>query len=450
MYNILQLLQRIGFLCLFVFFQEVRLSTLLKAERDNVSSRVSQSCQKDDSNNAPINEQEIGRIAQTLGQAYDQNGIQGVLNACDQEMSAISTTANIPYLVRDIHKNFSSSNQRRTITGIINGMMGWGCRCSTTIDQSTLEDTLFCWKLLDAVDNSHLSCWKPDIVTLSLAYTGVADSHPPEASAILARAKQLRRGDSEKEEKENITLNMPDAKNKELSSEHGFHILYDHADFFILNKPSGVSLPEIERVLRHHDIPLSDLNPDGSRGLVHRLDVGTSGCLILAKTNAMHAQLISQFFLRQVEKSYLALVACDNPKHGSSNKLPSSGIIDLSIDGRPSISYYEKMQTDDATSSSSLRPPKATILRIRTQQGRKHQVRIHCSKGLQRPILLDPLYGGQRIMYAINSNAMKQARAKRQFCLHADELSIPKWGVHVTAPMPLWWEQIIQDVEKIQ
>mmetsp|Transcript_13324 Transcript_13324/g.31995 ORF Transcript_13324/g.31995 Transcript_13324/m.31995 type:complete len:89 (+) Transcript_13324:269-535(+) len=55
-------------------------------------------------------------------------------------------------------------------------------------------------------------------------------------------------------------------------------------------------------------IQLSSINPDGPRGFVHRLDRGTSGCLIVAKTNQWYSQLLTQFFLRRVETSYIALV----------------------------------------------------------------------------------------------------------------------------------------------
>jgi 23S rRNA-/tRNA-specific pseudouridylate synthase len=159
----------------------------------------------------------------------------------------------------------------------------------------------------------------------------------------------------------------------------------------------------------------------------------------MAKTNSMHAKLISQFFLRQVDKSYIALVY--NPGQ-EGNPPRSSGVIDLPVGGRPATSHYTVVAADGQLAATK----STTMLRIRTQQGRKHQVRIHCSKGLQRPVLLDPLYGGERIMYTVDSQHMKQARANKQFCLHADQLFLPELKVRVTAPVPLWWNQIQREV----
>ena len=69
-------------------------------------------------------------------------------------------------------------------------------------------------------------------------------------------------------------------------------------------------------------------------------------------------------------------------------------------------------------------------------------MRIHCSKGLKRPIVLDPLYGGEQIMYHVHSNAMKEARAHKKFFLHADTVSLPMMGVNVEASVPHWWGEI--------
>jgi 23S rRNA pseudouridine1911/1915/1917 synthase len=203
-------------------------------------------------------------------------------------------------------------------------------------------------------------------------------------------------------------------------------------------------LSAIESALLQQGIALSDLNPDGSRGFVHRLDTGTSGCLIMAKTNSMHLKLISQFFLRQVHKSYVALLY--NPDDGI--ELPCSGIIDHRIDGRPAKSHYSILLPADDQACVAALGARVTRIQIETQQGRKHQVRVHCSKGLHRPILLDPLYGGERSMYLVDSSVMRQARANKQFCLHADQLSIPAMGVHVSATIPCWWDEIVDDINK--
>ena len=149
-----------------------------------------------------------------------------------------------------------------------------------------------------------------------------------------------------------------------------------------------------------------------------------------------HPTLDPIFFLRRVEKSYVALV------YTNSIPLPAAGTIKVPIDGLPAVSSFIVLERypDDLI----------TKIGVTTKQGRKHQVRIHCSKGLGAPILLDPLYGGESIMYQLpNDDACaKKCRAQQRFCLHADsltmipDLSIPK----VEAAIPEWWDGLIKDI----
>jgi 23S rRNA-/tRNA-specific pseudouridylate synthase len=166
---------------------------------------------------------------------------------------------------------------------------------------------------------------------------------------------------------------------------------------------------------------------------VHRLDRGTSGCLLVAKTTPWHARLMTQFFLRRVEKSYIALV------YTHDTTIPNEGQIDLPIDGRPAQSSFVVLERYGKL---------AAKLRVRTYQGRKHQVRIHCSRGLQAPIFLDPLYGGEAIMYHLSDDSScKECRARQQFCHHADALSMPDLDIHdIQAPLPDWWTPILEDI----
>ena len=89
-------------------------------------------------------------------------------------------------------------------------------------------------------------------------------------------------------------------------------------------------------------------------------------------------------------------------------------------------------------------------LRIVTAQGRKHQVRLHCSKGLKAPILLDPLYGGEAVLFQIKSPILHRLRVERKFCSHAESLVIPEFGVNAQAPIPDWWQEIVTEAQMQQ
>ena len=124
----------------------------------------------------------------------------------------------------------------------------------------------------------------------------------------------------------------------------------------------------------------------------------------------------------------------------------------VEIDGRPSKSKYRVQ-----ASCGSL----VKRIQVKTEQGRRHQVRLHCAQGLQTPILLDPLYGGRVIFSQLARKEddtvdavqrqqsrkqliarLSQHRSAQQFCLHADTLVIPSVGIRVEAPHPDWWQSL--------
>ncbi len=125
-------------------------------------------------------------------------------------------------------------------------------------------------------------------------------------------------------------------------------------------------------------------------GIVHRLDRATSGIMICAKTPEAHAWLQKQFSQRRVKKHYTAIIS------GVMN--PEQAIIDMPIErnpkkpqtfrvgsnGRPAVTAYDTVQSNDVYSMLSLRP----------ETGRTHQLRVHLTH-FKRPIVGDTLYGGQ-------------------------------------------------------
>jgi 23S rRNA-/tRNA-specific pseudouridylate synthase len=118
--------------------------------------------------------------------------------------------------------------------------------------------------------------------------------------------------------------------------------------------------------------------------------------------------------------------------------LPDYGTVDYAIDGRPARSTYQVL---DMLGTLAAR------IRMETFQGRTHQVRIHCARGLQAPIVLDRRYGGQEIMNRVKSPSFQKHHAQSQFCLHASTLSIPEFGVTVQAPVPNWWHNVMRELE---
>ena len=176
-------------------------------------------------------------------------------------------------------------------------------------------------------------------------------------------------------------------------------ILYEDADLIVLNKPAGLvvhpapghAADTLVNALLHHCADLQGIGGELRPGIVHRLDKDTSGVLVVAKNEAAVAALVAQFSSHSVRKEYLALV------WGTPKK--TSGTLDLPIGrhpvhrqkmaitakGRPALTRYETLSTG----------PLASLLRIRIETGRTHQIRVHMAH-LGHPVVGDTTYGRAR------------------------------------------------------
>jgi len=165
--------------------------------------------------------------------------------------------------------------------------------------------------------------------------------------------------------------------------------VYDDEYLCVVDKPSGMlSVPG--RSGRPSVVSLLREKWGGACEpfVVHRLDMATSGLLMVAKSAQMQRQLQQMFAGRQVEKTYIALL-----EEGQS---PAEGIIDLPL--RPDVlnrPYQIVDEKDGKPSVTSFRMLSADRIELHPLTGRTHQLRVHCAhqQGLSRPIKGDVLYG---------------------------------------------------------
>ena len=205
-------------------------------------------------------------------------------------------------------------------------------------------------------------------------------------------------------------------------------ILYEDSSVIALNKPAGLVVHAgagahsgtLVNRLVHHFATLSQVGGDLRPGIVHRLDRGTSGVLLVARTDAAHRALAAQFADRTTEKTYLALV------EGRVN--PDSGRITKPITRDPAHRTRMTARLDhgrDALTDYRVlrRFEKFTYLEIRIGTGRTHQIRAHLAS-IRHPVAGDKLYGAQT--------------AERIF-LHAWRIRFdsPATGERVTVEAPL-------------
>jgi 23S rRNA pseudouridine1911/1915/1917 synthase len=172
-------------------------------------------------------------------------------------------------------------------------------------------------------------------------------------------------------------------------------ILYQDERLLVISKPPGLVVHPTQ-AQRHGTlvsrlmgmgIPLSSGSEPDRPGIVHRLDAGTSGALVVAKDDATHAALRAMFAAHDVDRRYLALVrglvkdetfavdAALNRREGRTVLDPGGG-----VEARTEFSVKE-------------RHPRSTLVEARPQTGRTHQIRVHLSS-IGHPVLGDRAYGG--------------------------------------------------------
>jgi 23S rRNA pseudouridine1911/1915/1917 synthase len=179
-------------------------------------------------------------------------------------------------------------------------------------------------------------------------------------------------------------------------------------------------------------------------GIVHRLDRGTSGLLVVAKDDETHRALVRRFSSRRVEKEYLALV------HGVPRS--RSGEISATI-GRHPV-HRKKMSVDAPRGRSALTSwsreeafDGACLLRVRIHTGRTHQIRVHLAS-IGHPVAGDDTYGGTRPPSSRRPDARSALASLTRPALHAARLAFthPATGetVTFTSPLPADLEEVVR------
>jgi 23S rRNA pseudouridine1911/1915/1917 synthase len=227
---------------------------------------------------------------------------------------------------------------------------------------------------------------------------------------------------TEKREPEIVPLAVPE-----------LGIAYDDDDIVVVDKPAGVAAhpsvgwegPTVLGALAAAGFRIATTGAAERQGVVHRLDVGTSGLMVVAKSERAYTTLKRAFKEREVEKIYHAGV--------QGHPDPLAGTIDAPIGRHPSHSWKFAVVPsgkDSVTHYETIEAfPAASLLEIHLETGRTHQIRVHMAAH-RHPCVGDPLYGADPTLSA-------RLGLTRQW-LHAHELSF-------THPVSTEWVTFTSD-----
>jgi 23S rRNA pseudouridine1911/1915/1917 synthase len=216
-------------------------------------------------------------------------------------------------------------------------------------------------------------------------------------------------------------------------------ILYNDADLLVIDKPAGMvvhpaaghATGTLVNVLLHHVKDLSGIGGTERPGIVHRLDRGTSGVMVVAKNDRTHRALSAQFHDRLVRKEYLALV-WGLPKVGMRIEDP----LGRDPNHRQRMSGRARQGRSALTDIIAVEGLRGvSLVRVSIGTGRTHQIRVHLSEH-HHPLTGDDLYGGVKKQLPTHLAAL--AKLERPF-LHAAKLSFthPTDGRALTFEAPL-------------
>ena len=201
-------------------------------------------------------------------------------------------------------------------------------------------------------------------------------------------------------------------------------VLHEDSELLILDKPAGMTVHPgagqvggtlVNALVFHY--PSLKFLPRA--GLVHRLDKGTSGLLVVARTRAAHKALVEQMQARTICREYLCLV------HGT---VIAGGCVDAPIGrhprdrrrmavvagGREAVTHYRVSE----------RFSEHTLLKVRLETGRTHQVRVHMAH-IRRPVVGDAVYGGRRrVPPGAGAPVLTALREFSHQALHAQRLAL--------------------------
>jgi 23S rRNA pseudouridine1911/1915/1917 synthase len=236
-------------------------------------------------------------------------------------------------------------------------------------------------------------------------------------------------------------------------------ILFEDEHLIIVNKPAGLVVHPapghytgtLVNAILFHCPDLKGIGSEKRPGIVHRLDMGTSGIMVVAKDQATHEGLVSLFSVHDIERKYEALVA-GHPRdltgtittmigRHPANRLKMSTKVKI---GKKATTHFKTIKTFNS----------ASLIELKLQTGRTHQIRVHMSEILKTPILCDSVYGSEVHLRRLPDELGMQLKNYPYQLLHAKQLGfvhpITKAALHFSAPAPAIFQEALTSLSDAQ
>lgn len=240
-----------------------------------------------------------------------------------------------------------------------------------------------------------------------------------------------------------VTMTIPDAVETPIVPENiPLDILYEDEDILVVNKPKGMVVHPsaghysgtlVNAIMYHCKDSLSGINGEVRPGIVHRIDMDTTGSLIVCKNDESHICIAEQIKKHSVNRRYRGIV-CGNVKEdeGTINAPIGRHPVErkkMAINeknGKPAITHYKVLK----------RFERYTYMEFQLETGRTHQIRVHMAS-IGHPLLGDTLYSSGKNPYKLQGQT-----------LHAMTIGFihPRTNAYmeVSAPLPEYFERLLQ------
>ena len=267
---------------------------------------------------------------------------------------------------------------------------------------------------------------------------------------LLEEGKILVNGNKQKpsykpEQGDVITIEIPKAEEIDLKPQNiPIDVIYEDSDIIVVNKPKGMVVhpangnPDgtlVNAILALCKDSLSGIGGEIRPGIVHRLDKDTSGLLIIAKNDLAHINMSKQIQDRKVIKKYIALVkgvigedtATINMPIARSKKDRKKMAVDPK--GKEAITHYKVLQRYD----------KYTLLEIKIDTGRTHQIRVHMSY-IGHPVVGDMQYSNGKNEFGVEGQMLHSRYLEFDHPVTGKRLKLE-------APLPEYFEEVLKELD---